>query len=205
MRIGCDDGLQLSFMCPIAAVAVGMIFSDHGLVDSFDVGATGGIIKAQCTQRLCVGGLGPALLVRRRAGARLAGSGEQIVGIAEVESLAAFFGGGAGPAGERGLGFVDLVGAETIEVIIAGVEGTDMIKAEPLPAAGIAGDAVGQRRAELGCLRAAGVGAGARLGAGLAAVKAGGRSGNGGRFLLGDGETCVETGLAMEVWRGKIL
>lgn len=69
---------------------------------------------------------------------------------------------------------VDFIGAEAIEIIVAGVEGADMLEAEPLPAAGIAGDAVGERRPELGRLDAAGVCAGAGLGAGLAAMEAGG-------------------------------
>lgn len=96
VRIGCDDGLQLSFMCPIAAVAVGMVFSDHCLVDFFDVGATGGIIKAERAQRPGIIGTRPAFL-----GGGLSGGGEDIVGIAEVKGFAAHFGGGAGPAGER--------------------------------------------------------------------------------------------------------
>lgn len=120
-----------------------------------------------------------------------------------MESFAAFIGGGAGPAGERGLGIVNLIGVEPIEEIIAGIEGADMIEAEPLPAASIAGDAIGERGTELCGLRTAAVRASAGLGAGLATVKAGGGGGNDGRFLLGVGETCVENGVTMEAWRGK--
>ena len=82
--------------------------------------------------------------------------------------------------------FDDFVGAEAIEEIIPGVEGANMFEAQELPAAGVAGDAVRQRRAELAGLRTAVMVAPRRIGALDAAMKATGATGCFGR-IGGDG------------------
>lgn len=79
--------------------------------------------------------------------------------IAKVESFTTTISSRALPPGEGRLGFMDLVSRQAIEVVITGVEGADVIEAEPLPASAISRDAIGEGGTELAVQGAAGVGA----------------------------------------------
>jgi hypothetical protein len=70
------------------------------------------------------------------------------------------------------LRLVDFIRGKAIEEIIAGVEGTDMIEAQELPAAFAAGQAIRTRRAEFAGQRTAGMVAPGRIGALDTAVQA---------------------------------
>ncbi len=153
MRIGVDDGLQLSFLRAVTRVAVRMVAANQSLVGAADIGGPCRICEAKGGERLCVPKAGPAA----RRGGGLFFTGKQIMRIAEAEGRAALLRDGLLPAGQWGLGLVDLVWAEAIEKIVAGVEGADMIEAEELPAAGISRHAVGARGAKLAGQGAAGV------------------------------------------------
>ena len=67
---------------------------------------------------------------------------------------------------------MDFIGGQAIEEIIAGVEGTDMIEAQELPAAFAAGQAIRARRAEFTRQWTAGMVASGRIGALDAAMQA---------------------------------
>jgi len=189
VRIGVDDGLQLSFEAAVAAIAVGVVATHEPLVGAAHLAGGGGIAEAERRERPGIAGAGPAPR-RRRPGI----AGEKIERIAEAERLAALpAGGGAFPAGERRLRFADLVGAQPVEIIVAGVEFADMVEAEELPAALAAGKAVGARRAEFARQRAAGVVAGRRIRAVDAAMEplgAARRIGRVGRNRWVLGEAC---------------
>lgn len=90
-----------------------------------------------------------------------------------MERLAAAFARrSAFPARERRLGLVDLVGAQTIEEIILGVEGTDVFEAQELPAALAARGAVRYRCTKFAGLPATRMVAQRRVGAFDAAMQA---------------------------------
>jgi hypothetical protein len=193
VRIGVDDGLQLSFVGAIPAIAVRVVAADEAFVGAADIIGGGGIAEPERAERLGVAEAGPAPHRRRRP--RFAG--EQVVRVAEGEGFAAAAVDGALPAGERRLGGADLVGRQAIEEIIRGIEGADMVEAEELPAGLVTGDTVRTRRAEF-----AGRGAAwlvARRFAVEAAVEALAAPGRVGRVGGDDGIPC---GVAVGGWDG---
>ena len=130
MRIGVNDRLQLPFLRAVPPIAVRVVTPDEAFIRAPDVDCRGAVVEAEGTKCLWIAEAGP--FADRRAGTRF--GGEQVLGIAEGEGFAAPWRCGAFPAGEGGLRFVDLVGAEAVEEIIADVEGADMFEAQELPA-----------------------------------------------------------------------
>ncbi len=158
MRIGVDDGLQLSFRRPVPLIAVRVVTPHQPLVGAAHLGRRCRIAQAEHRQRGAIAGTGPAPLSggRPRPVPRI--GAEQVMGIAETECLppvAAM--GDAFPAGERRLRLVDLVDRQAVEEIIAGVEFADMVEAQELPAALVARQPIRQWRAELAGPRATGM------------------------------------------------
>ncbi len=185
MRIGVDDGLQLSFVFAVPPIAVRVVTADEAFIGAAHIGCSGGIGEAERRKRPGIAGCGPA---PRRGGAFI--GGKQVMRVAKAERRAALGRCRLFPAGKRRLRIANLVGRQAIEKIIAGVEFADMIEAQKLPAAFAAGKAIRARRAEFAGQRAAGMVAPRRIGALDAAVQTlrafrrfGRFGGNGGRFL----------------------
>jgi hypothetical protein len=145
VRIGVDDSLQLSFLGAVPPIAVRVVAADEAFVAAPDVAGGGAIAQPERLERLGIAETSPIL--GGGPGRRIAT--EQIVRIAEPEGRATARGGCPLPPGQRRLCLADLVGAEAVEEVIAGVEGADMVEAQELPAAVLPGQAVRQRRAEL--------------------------------------------------------
>ncbi len=189
MRIGVDDGLQLSFLPAVPLIAVRVVAADEAFVGAAHIRRRCGIGETQRRQRLGIAESGPAARARGRAIAA-----EQIMRIAEMEGFAAALARrGALPAGERRLRRLDFIGAEAIEEVIGRIEGADMFEAQELPAAIAAGQAVRQRRAEFTGQRATGVVAAGGFGAFDAAMQAAGALG---RFRLFSGNVAMSLGVA---------
>ncbi len=189
MRIGVDDSLQLSFVRPVALVAVGVVAADEAFIGTADIGGGRRIGQAKRGERRGIATAGPAA----GAGARLCGGGEQVMGVTKGEGGLALWANRLFPAGQRALGLVDFVGRQAIEEIVAGVEFADMIEAEKLPAAFAAGQPIRPRRPEFTGKRTAGMLAAGRLGPFDAAVqplrslgRVGRFGGDGRRSLVGE-------------------
>jgi hypothetical protein len=189
VRIGVDDGLQLSFVGAVPPVTVRVVAADEAFVGAADIGCGRGIGQAERRKRLGIAECGPAT----GGLAGFCGGGEQVVRVAEGEGRLALWPQRLFPTGERALRLVDFIRRQAIEEIIAGVEGPDMIEAEELPAAFAAGQAIRARRAEFTDKRAAWVVAAGGIGAFDAAVQALGSfrrvrrfGGDGRRSLVGE-------------------
>ena len=172
--IGLHHGLQARFLAAVAAVAVGVIAVDEIGVARAQQAAIGIGREAQHTQRAALlWGKAVAMLAIRLhlggAGSGTAGYRLQRIGIiaparglvdpgsrAEGAILAL-------PASHGVLGGQDLVAVHPGEIIIASVEGADVIEAEPaIIARPIEAGGADAGRAKLALLRAAGPIAGPR-------------------------------------------
>ncbi len=140
--IGGDHLAQCAFVAAVAAVAIGMVAADEIGIGPAQRAAIGVDLQAErierapilARQRLAV----PALGARRDAAAKA--RVDRIERIGEVRPSRRAIGAHARegarlalPAGIGALFGGDLVGAHPREIIVALVEGADMIEAQPLP------------------------------------------------------------------------
>src|SRR3546814_720739 len=144
MRIGRNHGLQSPLVRAVPAVLVGMIAPDPLRIGPADVVQAGAGVQPQHLQGLAILAGKHLSVARNRLLHRRTGESRaqyiRRIGKARPCRFRIAIGGEDSrfpfPPGKGALRGLDLVGRHALEIIIARVEGADMIEAEPAPAIG---------------------------------------------------------------------